>query len=105
MGKQKDFLIDWLEDIGYELGYDLQNYHEVDKLTVIEYLRDAYILKDSNKEQEIIKMEREEKIRSIVRSEIENAKKDDKSEENNALIKHLSDFTEHETKKQLEEKK
>ena len=85
MGKQKDFLIDWLEDIGYELGYDLQNYHEVDKLTVIEYLRDAYILKDSNKEQEIIKM--------------------DKSEENNALIKHLSDFTEHETKKQLEEKK
>ena len=106
MGKQKDWLIDWLEDVGYELGYDLENHHEVDKLTVIEYLREAYIIKDSNKQRELIKVEREEKIRAIVRSEMENMyKKEDAytKSEDKGLIEHLASFSEHQAKKDLEE--
>ena len=82
MGKQKDFLIDWLEDVGYEMGYDLENHHEVDKLIVSEYLRQAYLIKDSNRERELIKMEREQKIRDIVRSEMQVI-------QDEALVEHL----------------
>jgi len=82
MGKQKDFLIDWLEDIGYEMGYDLANYHNVDKLTVLEYLQKAYILKDKQRELEIIKMDRENRVREIVRQEIQ-------AVQDTALIEHL----------------
>ena len=105
MGKIKDFMIDFLEDVGYEMGYNVENFHTIDKMTVTEYLMEAYTLKDKQRELEIIKMEREEKIRSIVRSEIENAKRDDQSKEDNALIEHLAGLSEHKTKKHLEEKK
>lgn len=105
MGKQKDWLIDWLEDVGYEMGYDLENKHEVDKMTVLEYLREHYCVKSRIKEQELIKMDREEKIRAIVRSEIRKASKNEESKETDGLINHLASFSEHEAKKELEGKK
>ena len=70
MGKEKDVIIDWLEDVGYDIGYDLENFHEVDKLTVTEYIRKAYLAKDKQRELEIIKMDRENRIRKIVREEM-----------------------------------
>ena len=72
MGKVKDFMIDFLEDIGYEMGYDMENFHTLDKMTVTEYLQKAYTIKDKQRELEIIKMDRENRIRKIVRSEIQN---------------------------------
>ena len=71
MGKIKDFMIDFLEDVGYEMGYTVENFHTVDKMTVTEYLMKAYTIKDRQQELELIKMEREQKIREIVRSEIQ----------------------------------
>ena len=50
-------------------------------------------------------MDREEKIRAIVRSEIRNASKNEESKETDGLINHLASFSEHEAKKELEEKK
>ena len=72
MGKVNVFMIDFLEDIGYEMGYDMENFHEVDKMTVTEYLQKAYTIKDKQKELELIKMAREDKIRKIVKQEIDN---------------------------------
>ena len=72
MGKVKDFMIDFLEDIGYEMGYDMENFHTVDKMTVTEYLQKAYTIKDKQKELELIKMAREDKIRQIVSQEMDN---------------------------------
>jgi len=86
MGKEKDVIIDWLEDIGYDIGYDLENFHEVDKLTVTEYIRKAYLAKDRQRELEIIKMDREDRIRKIVRQEISSMYNDQE-----ALIQHLSE--------------
>tara|TARA_Y100001970_G_C13947834_1_gene706638 strand:- start:350 stop:613 length:264 start_codon:yes stop_codon:yes gene_type:complete len=76
MGKQKDFLIDWLEDVGYEMGYDLENYRNVDKLTVMQYLRDAYIVKDR------LKRKNEERQKRI-------ALRNQAKAEHDALIEHL----------------
>ena len=72
MGKIKDFMIDFLEDVGYEMGYDVESFHTLDKMTVTEYLQKAYTIKDKQRELEIIKMDRENRIRKIVRSEIQN---------------------------------
>ena len=82
MGKIKDFMLDFLEDIGYEMGYTMENFHEVDKMTVTEYLQKAYTIKDKQKELELIKMAREDKIRSIVRQEIQTI-------QDEALFEHL----------------
>ena len=82
MGKVKDFMIDFLEDVGYEMGYTVENFHTVDKMTVTEYLMKAYTIKDRQQELELIKMEREQKIRDIVRSEIQVI-------EDEAFLRHL----------------
>ena len=100
MGKQKDWLIDWLEDVGYEMGYDLRNYHEVDKETVLDYLREHYRHVNEVKQKEMFKMQRDSKIRAIVREEIikhynmEQTHSDSyrKDAEFQGLIEHLASY-------------
>ena len=39
MGKLKSALEDWLEDVGYNLGYDMENYPEIDQWEKIKIKR------------------------------------------------------------------
>ena len=86
MGKIKNILIEWLEDVGYELGYDMDNYQDVYKMSVTDYLIIHYGLKDKQNELHIMKAANENKIRKIVRQEIEAMYNCDE-----ALQQHLSE--------------
>ncbi len=84
MGKVKDFMIDFLEDVGYEMGYDLENFHTLDKMTVTEYIQKAYTVKDKQRELEIIKMDRDNRIRKVVKQYL-----DEMYNHEEGLIEHL----------------